>query len=361
MKSSRSCFFLSASSLLLIALIATGQSDPTLKNYKVDLLRFPVPETAIELIRKNSFPSPELADQGVFIVDGRSIEGDSNENIYVVDGQENRILVFEPTGRYVRSFGRSGQGPGEFQLPTKIRSGLGSRIWVWDSRNSRMQVFDGEGRYTRSQHIFRGMYSFIVDSEGRIIAATPPVDPYDDQAPLISVFSPEGKLLKEFGYRLKDFKNNLYRTSYLAPARNDEVFLAFRNMPVIRKYSPEGDLIHEFEILDPLWQDVKKHNAENQKLLDEKKRVSWASSIKSIKTDESSLYVLMGIPRLEIREFDFQGRLLAIYWYPKPEEYTWTDFTVIKSHGKKYFYVLQNYLKSEPRVDVYTIKSQEET
>jgi len=44
-----------------------------------------------------------------------SVDADPKGNMYVVDETENRILVFNPDGEFVRQIGREGQGPGEFQ------------------------------------------------------------------------------------------------------------------------------------------------------------------------------------------------------------------------------------------------------
>jgi hypothetical protein len=42
---------------------------------------------------------------------------DGQDNLYVLDSQNRRILVFDRDGRFVRQFGRRGDGPGDFQLP----------------------------------------------------------------------------------------------------------------------------------------------------------------------------------------------------------------------------------------------------
>jgi len=49
------------------------------------------------------------------------IEVDSQENIYVADKRNYRIQKFDRNGNYVQTIGRQGQGPGEFELPTRIR------------------------------------------------------------------------------------------------------------------------------------------------------------------------------------------------------------------------------------------------
>src|SRR5688572_1248692 len=48
----------------------------------------------------------------------RSVAFDARDNLYVLDGNNYRVLVFDATGKYVRSISRQGEGPGELMAPT---------------------------------------------------------------------------------------------------------------------------------------------------------------------------------------------------------------------------------------------------
>jgi sugar lactone lactonase YvrE len=68
--------------------------------------------------------------------------------VYVADGYgNNRVMVFDAAGRYVREWGRMGAGPGEFSLPHAIALDSQGRLYVADRNNARIQVFDTEGRF----------------------------------------------------------------------------------------------------------------------------------------------------------------------------------------------------------------------
>jgi len=48
------------------------------------------------------------------------IASDDRGNIYVLDSQLNQVLVFSADGQYIRSIGRQGEGPGEFNRPSDL-------------------------------------------------------------------------------------------------------------------------------------------------------------------------------------------------------------------------------------------------
>jgi hypothetical protein len=66
--------------------------------------------------------------------------------MYVMEHGNLRVQVFDPEGRYVRTLGREGQGPGELQSPLFITV-AGDSVVVIDERNVRMtrwSTVDGE-------------------------------------------------------------------------------------------------------------------------------------------------------------------------------------------------------------------------
>jgi len=71
-------------------------------------------------------------------------EGD----VFVTDGYGNaRVAHFDKQGRFIKSWGKLGSGPGEFSLPHAIVRDSKGRLYVADRNNVRIQVFDSEGRF----------------------------------------------------------------------------------------------------------------------------------------------------------------------------------------------------------------------
>jgi DNA-binding beta-propeller fold protein YncE len=74
-------------------------------------------------------------------------------SIYVSDGYGNaRIHKYTNDGKYLFSWGRSGTGPGEFNLPHNIACAQDGLVYVADRENHRIQVFDGDGRFREQWH-----------------------------------------------------------------------------------------------------------------------------------------------------------------------------------------------------------------
>jgi DNA-binding beta-propeller fold protein YncE len=71
--------------------------------------------------------------------------GPLNE-VYVADGYGNsRVMKFDKSGKFLKTWGEAGSAPGQFNLPHSIAVGTDGRIYVGDRYNSRIQVFDSEG------------------------------------------------------------------------------------------------------------------------------------------------------------------------------------------------------------------------
>lgn len=67
--------------------------------------------------------------------------------IYVMDGVNNRVAVFNPSGDFLFDFGRGGDEKGEFSFPLGIAVDRANRVYVADSGNSRVQVFSHDGDF----------------------------------------------------------------------------------------------------------------------------------------------------------------------------------------------------------------------
>ncbi|MDE2784922.1 MAG: 6-bladed beta-propeller [Gemmatimonadota bacterium] len=91
---------------------------------------------------------------------------DENGNLYIVDGSggmsladgtrvlglgsaETRVLVFDATGDFLREFGASGEGPGEFNMAAGFAIMRDGTTIVSDFGHHAYQVFDANGDFLR--------------------------------------------------------------------------------------------------------------------------------------------------------------------------------------------------------------------
>jgi len=85
--------------------------------------------------------------------------------VYVVDQYHHRIQQFSADGHFIRTWGEQGKvnvvrsalnflipddHDGEFYYPSRIAIGADDRVYVSDAYNNRVQVFDSSGRFLHS-------------------------------------------------------------------------------------------------------------------------------------------------------------------------------------------------------------------
>jgi secreted PhoX family phosphatase len=76
-----------------------------------------------------------------------------NGNVFVTEGHSggttgnDRVSVFDKNGKFLRSFGKHGSGPGEFFNPHTIAIDSRGRLFVGDRGNNRIEIFDQDGKY----------------------------------------------------------------------------------------------------------------------------------------------------------------------------------------------------------------------
>jgi len=71
---------------------------------------------------------------------------DADGNLYVCDTFNNRIEVFDADGKFIREYGKNGDGPGYFARPKGITIDSDGHIWVADGMQDRVQVFTPDWR-----------------------------------------------------------------------------------------------------------------------------------------------------------------------------------------------------------------------
>jgi DNA-binding beta-propeller fold protein YncE len=98
-----------------------------------------------------------------------------NGNIFVADGHgnttNNRVVKFAPDGTFIKAWGKTGYGPGEFRTLHAIAMDNDGRIYVGDRSNNRVQIFDQEGEFLAQWTQFGRPSGIFFDDNGRIFVA----------------------------------------------------------------------------------------------------------------------------------------------------------------------------------------------
>jgi NHL repeat-containing protein len=115
----------------------------------------------------------------------------SNGDLFISEGHNqnpdappetvSRISKFTKEGKFIKSFGKFGTGPGEFRGPHDIAMDADGRLFVADRGNMRIQILDQDGKYLGEWKQFSrpsGVYIrndliYVTDSESNGVAPHP--------------------------------------------------------------------------------------------------------------------------------------------------------------------------------------------
>jgi sugar lactone lactonase YvrE len=103
---------------------------------------------------------------------------DREGNLYVADTLNNRIEIFDGDGKFIRTFGKAGDGPGYFARPKGVAIDSDNHIWVVDGMQDRIQVFDQEAQLLISfgghgllPGMFQGITGITIDKNNRVFTS----------------------------------------------------------------------------------------------------------------------------------------------------------------------------------------------
>jgi len=95
------------------------------------------------------------------------IEVDEEGNIYVLDSRECRIQKYDKNGRYLKTIGRKGEGPGEFQRPGRITFDARRKLYVDEYK--KIIIFEEDGTFEKNVNTDFHVSSYLVTKEGKFL------------------------------------------------------------------------------------------------------------------------------------------------------------------------------------------------
>lgn len=137
---------------------------------------------------------PEADDPAQFYerIGQITFDADAAGNVYVLDNGNHRVQVFASDGRFLRSYGQEGKGPGEFNLPRAIAVNARGEAAIFDVGNQRISVFTPEGRLLRDQLVSGAVAELELTDEGLVVCSI------SNRYELVG-YGPDGEVAFEYG------------------------------------------------------------------------------------------------------------------------------------------------------------------
>ena len=168
---------------------------------------------------------------------------DSLGNIYIVDIRDAQVKEFDKDGKFVKTIGRKGQGPGEFNMPDMVLFNDTSRtFYVLDLLTRRFSLFDLDGHFIRyvpvqAEIILRA----DIDSKGHLYYSS---TSYATRQISVNKCDADMKVIASYGaYPLAGADNPVGPRLHWTVGLKDEVIIGFPKTYELLIYDGNGKLL----------------------------------------------------------------------------------------------------------------------
>jgi len=229
----------------LCAFLVDAQAQSLADLYKTGKIKF-VPEITI---------TDEAMGGKDFFNNPADLALDDRGNLFVCDSRANNIKVFDASGKYLRTIGKAGQGPGDFNYPVEIEFAAG-RFYIRELMNGRVSILDREGAFLKSiliQEVGTIWWNIAALPDGRFVVEkekTNIQNPGQPQECRIELYS------SEFEFTKPVYTQKIWRNKYIREPKTTNVPIPFSPM-VYWNTTSEGKIVvgysekYEIELHDP--------------------------------------------------------------------------------------------------------------
>lgn len=102
----------------------------------------------------------------IFVADGHS-----GQNANAGPTTVGRIVKFSKDGKFIKTWGKWGSGPGEFKTPHGVAFDSRGRLFVADRGNVRLQIFDQDGKFLEEWKQFSRLSGIYIDKNDVLYGA----------------------------------------------------------------------------------------------------------------------------------------------------------------------------------------------
>ena len=110
------------------------------------------PDEGWQIVEEMRFGS-DTGDDAILFGSIRSFDVDAQGRVYALDNQSQEIHIFGPDGVWVRTVGKRGPGPGEFEGAAAVDVNRTGEIWVMEMQKGQLSILDSTGNYQRTEQI----------------------------------------------------------------------------------------------------------------------------------------------------------------------------------------------------------------
>lgn len=254
-------------------------------------------------------------------------------DIYVLDYKASHIKMYDKDGKYIKTIGRSGQGPGEFQVPRYMVCTEQDQIMVGDI--NRISYFSLDGDFLKSTPTLGVVIVHDIDQEGNLYVTEIVREKgvYE-----LKKFDPEFNYLCSFGTSPLSSTQSGKRNPFFSVLRSDII----NGDQVLYGYAEEG---YTLKIMDKSGKLVKRIENDyipvkvTQEDIDE--RIADYPSEMKVEISSPKYF-----PPFGWLMADNEGRIY-VYTYEKTPDGKKSYFDIFDSHGR---YILRVPFKSRPHV-----------
>jgi hypothetical protein len=179
---------------------------------------------------------------------------DHHGHYYALGPQGSPIVVYDSAGRYLTSFARAGQGPGELSSRyPNLAIGPGDSLFTFAA--GVMQVFSPEHRWVRTAHLDLPASPRTFLSNGNMVnAGYPSLNATGASFPA-QVLSPTGTLLVSFGApeRLDPSCAWCHLFAMTLGARGDRIWLATPQRYELAQWDASGKMLQRVAMTNSAW------------------------------------------------------------------------------------------------------------
>lgn len=93
--------------------------------------------------------------------------------VYVADGYGNaRVVKFTADGKFIKTWGKHGTGPSEFNTVHSVGVDSKGTVYVSDRENNRIQIFDADGKYLKEWNHLGATQNLFITPEDEMWVIT---------------------------------------------------------------------------------------------------------------------------------------------------------------------------------------------